>query len=344
MDIFTVSLDDLFISSSDQSAQMESLANKALSSGITKYQDGDYKGAADDFNRAFGLSMQGDYAYEAIQYASMSYQALGDTEKAIHVYEKAVKVNSTDDRLFLDMGNLLFGEGRYAESLDAYETAVRLYDDGTNRFSLGQAYLKLGRYSEAENQFEKISKMSGDVSRNGYYGLGQTYKAQEKWDEAVDYFQRAFDKDPEFYDAYAEIGYTYADAGELDKASEIQAELEYMDEDAAELLESYINQETQPRIMFAYADSSFQYFCNAKTNVSALDDYLANAGASRTLTMQFQFNKEMDRESVENIINWSITRSQESGAGMAYNFNTGIPSTEVTLPQFPYRSITMRIP
>ena len=51
--------------------------------------------------------------------------------------------------------------------------------------------------------------------------------------------------------------------------------------------------------------------------------------------MQFQFNKEMDRESVENIVNWSITRSQEAGAGMAYNFNTGIPSTEVSLTRFP---------
>ena len=104
MDIFSASVDTLFTSSSDQSAQLESLANQALSSGISKYQDGDYKGAANDFNRAFGLSMYGDYAYEAIQYASMSYQALGDTEKAIHVYEKAVTVNSTDDRLFLDMG------------------------------------------------------------------------------------------------------------------------------------------------------------------------------------------------------------------------------------------------
>jgi hypothetical protein len=44
MDIFSASVDTLFISSSNQSEQLESLANQALSSGITKYQDGDYKG------------------------------------------------------------------------------------------------------------------------------------------------------------------------------------------------------------------------------------------------------------------------------------------------------------
>ena len=244
-------------------------------------------------------------------------------------------MNSTDDRLFLDMGNLLFAEDRHGEALGAFETAVRLYDDSTNRFSLGQAYLKLERYNEAAFQFEKIAQMGGDYSRNGYYGLGLTYRAQGKYDEAADYFQRAFDEDNEFYEAYAEIGYTYAEAGDMDKAQAIQAELEYMDEDAADLLDSYINSATEPRIVFAYADSTFQYYRTAKTSVSAMDSYLENAGASKLFTMQFQFNKEMDRESVENILNWSITRSSESGPAMAYNMNMGIPSTEIGLQQYP---------
>ena len=336
MDVMTSGIADyLFVSATDQADQMASLASNALTAGIDKYQDGDYEGAAAAFERAFGLSMYGDHSYEAVQYASYAYQALGDNESAIHVYEKAVKVNATDDRLFLDMGNLLFSEGRYGESLDAFETAVRLYDDSTNRFSLGQAYLKLERYNEAEFQFEKIANMDGAVSRNGFFGLGQTYKAQKKYDEAVDAFQRAYDADQEFYEAYMEIGYTYVDAGELDKAEAIQADLEYMEEDAADLLGSYINKSTQPRILFAYANSTFQYYRNPKTQLAAMDEYLANADAGKTMTMTFQFNKEMDRESVESVLNWSIERSSEAGPGMAYNFNRGIAETEVTLPRFP---------
>lgn len=336
MDVMTAGVaDNLFISSTTQSEQMQTLANQALSSGIAKYQDGDYESAADDFNRAFGLSFNGDYAYEAIQYASKAYQALGDTDKAIHVYEKALKINTTDDRFYLDMGNLLFGEGRYGESLEAFENAVRLFDDSTNRLSLGQAYLKLERYNEATFQFEKIVDMGGDHRRNGYYALGQTYRAQEEYGSAVDYFQRAFDMDNEFYEAYAEIGYTYADAGKIDEAEAIQAELEYMDEDTADMLDSYINQATTPRIMFAYADSTFPYYSGANTQLSVISDYLENSGDSKIVTMEFQFNKEMDRESVENILNWSITRSSESGMAMAYNFNRGVASTEVSLPQFP---------
>ena len=51
--------------------------------------------------------------------------------------------------------------------------------------------------------------------------------------------------------------------------------------------------------------------------------------------MKFQFDKEMDRESVENVLNWNIGRSTQSGPGQAYNFGRPIPDTETTLYPFP---------
>ena len=66
-----------------------------------------------------------------------------------------------------------------------------------------------------------------------------------------------------------------------------------------------------------------------------MDDYLANASASKTLAIKFQFNKEMDRESVENIFNWTIKRSEESAPGTRYNHGLAIPSNEVNLAIYP---------
>ncbi len=336
MDEYTAILtDNLFSAVGNQWAGMETLANQALSSGIDKYQKKDYKGAAQDFKRAFGLSPYSDFAYEATKYGSMSYQALGETEKAIAVYRQAIKVNATDDRLQLDIGNLFFSHERYGEAIEAYETAVRLYDDSTNRFSLGQAYLKTGRYSDAENQFQKIIKRGGLESRNGYYGLGQAFRAQKKYDAAIAQFERAISKDRDFYSAYTEMGYTYADAGNMDKARQIQNDLERKDAAAGAALESHILKTTRPKLVFAFADSSFQYFMKPKSPLSALDDYLANAGASKTLAIKFQFNKGMDRQSVENIFNWTISRSSESAPGARYNYGLPVESTEVRLATYP---------
>jgi tetratricopeptide (TPR) repeat protein len=336
MDDYTAALTDkLFSAVGSQWAGLETLANQALSGGIDKYQKKDYEGAAKDFKRAFGLSPRSSFAYEATKYASISYQAIGQTDKAIAAYKQAIKVNSTDDRLQLDIGNLYFAQERYGEAIEAYEEAVRLYDDSTNRFSLGQAYLKTGRYSDAENQFERIVRRGGLESRNGYYGLGLTNRAQKKYDEAIAQFERALSKDRDFTSAYSEMGYTYADAGDLDMAEKIRDGLAHKNPAEADTLNNYIGKMTKPQIVFAYADSSFKYYLKPKSQLSALDDYLGNAGASKTVAIKFQFNKEMKRDEVENIFNWTIKRSSESAPGMRYNNGLRVPSTEVNLAVYP---------
>jgi tetratricopeptide (TPR) repeat protein len=334
-DLFSIFADSIFSSANNQSTKLEALANQALSSGIDKYQNKDFKGAAKDFKRAFGLSPYSDFSYEATKYQSMAYQQLGETGKATDAYKLAIKMNPTDDRLQLDLGNLCFGQEQYGDAITAYETAVRLNDDSTNRFSLGQGYLKAGRYSDAENQFKKIIRRGGQDSRNGYFGLGQTYSAENKYDDAIAQFERAIQKDRTFYSAYSELGFTYADAGKQDKAKEISKLLENKDPGMAQTLNDYISKTTKPKLMFAYADSTFQYFLHPGTKVSSMSSYLTNAGASRSVAMVFQFNKAMDRESVEDIFNWNIERSTESGPGKKYNNGLSVPSTEINLPVYP---------
>jgi hypothetical protein len=72
-----------------------------------------------------------------------------------------------------------------------------------------------------------------------------------------------------------------------------------------------------------------------KSPVSSLDTYLQTADASKTFTMKFQFDKEMERSEVENVMNWRIGRSSGSGPGTAYNFGLPAPQTEVQPPPIP---------
>lgn len=44
---------------------------------------------------------------------------------------------------------------------------------------------------------------------------------------------------------------------------------------------------------------------------------------------------KMDRASVENRLNWEISRSSAGGPGEAYNFYPSVPETEVALAPFP---------
>jgi hypothetical protein len=51
--------------------------------------------------------------------------------------------------------------------------------------------------------------------------------------------------------------------------------------------------------------------------------------------MVFQFDKAMDRESVENLTNWKIGRSTSSQPGQIYNYGFKIPTTEIQVNPLP---------
>jgi Flp pilus assembly protein TadD len=336
MDLLNVDFtQQLFASMNQQSSQLESLANNALQSGIDRYMAKDYEGAVKEFKRSIGLAQNSSYAPDAADYMANAYIQLGDTEGALKAYQTAIQLNPYRDDMQGKLGNLYYAEGRYQEAESAYMKAVRINPTGDNYYALGQAYLTMDQYSQAETQFNEIIRLEPD-SPIGNFGLGQALNMQERHEDAILQFEQAIAIQEDFYDAYAEIGYAYADLGEMDKAQEMVDFLGDADEAVlADALSRYMYRVDPPKLMFAYSASSLPYQAGINTPLYFLDTYLNNADASKTFTMVFQFDKEMDRESVENIANWQIGRAVGNGPGHAYNYGLPIPETEVTLSPLP---------
>ncbi len=336
MDIFNVGgAENIFAYANQKSYQLESLANSALQSGIDRYMDKDFEGAAKEFKRAIGLAPDSPYSVDAAYYMAQAHLNLNEPEKAIKAYQESIRLDPYRDDSHNKLGNLYFAENRPEEATKEYEAAVELNPDATNFFTLGQAYLNTDRLSEAETIFNKVDRMMPQDPA-GKYGLGLIYSKQERYEDAIRMFKEAVAKKDDFYDAYAEMGYAYADLGEMDQAAELVRFLEKADEAGlAEILDRYMYKVDPPKITFAYSSSTFSYYSPPKTPVTALDAYLETANASKTFTMTFQFDKAMDRASVENIVNWRIGRSTQTGPANAYNFGMSVPSSEVTISPLP---------
>ena len=336
MDIFSSdATDNLFVTSLQQQSQLETLSHSALSSGIDKYLRKEYEAAARDFEKSISLHPTSSFGTDATKYLAQTYLRLGNTDKAIESYKRGIELHRDRDDLRVALGNLYYAEDRYQEAVFEYQEAVRINSSSSsNHYSLGQGYLKMGKYGQAEQEFRTVLRMEPD-SPYGNYGLGLTYSQREKFERAIEKFEKAVRKDNHFYDAYAEIGYAYADMGEMNRAREMLAYLEEKDTDLASTLALYLDQVKPPEIVGALGSSTFVYGLSVNTPLSSLDAYLENAGAEKSMTMKFVFNKEMDRKSVENPLNWHISRSMGAGDGSAYNFGMKIPPTEITLPQFP---------
>lgn len=329
-----ISPERLFTNAAAQSAQMESLAGAALSQGIEHYQNDRYGEAAEAFRRSIALAPTSGNAMSAANYMASSYIKQGRTDKAVEAYKLAIQLAPTSDEPRVKLGNLLYSEGRYLEAEKHYADAVRLNPGAANRYSLGQAYLSLEDYGSAERQFSEVARLEPDAT-NGYYGLGLTYSRWNRAEDAIANFRTAVAKDSTFYTGYMDLGCTYADNGQMEEAEAILAVLEENDANLADTLSRYMYKVDPPKFMFTTATSSFPYTMPARSQVAALDAYLTAAGASQSFTMIFQFDKEMDRESVESIYNWTISRASGSGPGELYNFGLSIPDTEIKPPQYP---------
>jgi len=334
MEFFGVGNTDIFSATTQQTGQLESLANGALSKGIDLYMRQDYEGAIKEFRRSVGLAPNSSYSTDASNYMANAYLALGDSNGAVKAYEDALKRSPNRDDIYISLGNIHFSEDQYAEAVKAYEKAVKIWPSSGNHYALGQAYMNAGRHTEADREFNTILRLDPDKP-NGNHGLGLNFSKQGRDEDAILQFKQAIRIDPKFYDGYAELGYAYADLCEMEEAQRVVDTLEHVAPDLADTLSRYMYKVDPPKFMFAYANSGFNYNMPWKTPLSALNVYLATPEAEKTFTMIFQFDKEMDRESVENVLNWGIGRSTQSGPGQAYNFGRPTPDTEVTLPPFP---------
>jgi tetratricopeptide (TPR) repeat protein len=321
----------LFGATSIRTNGLETVANAALQRGIDAFMKKDYPKAVDEFKRSVGIGRNGAYAADAAQYMAMSYLQMNQPEDAVKAYQTALEIDRYRDDLRVKLGNLYFSQEKYEDARGQYAEAVRLNPSTVNRYSLGQAYIELGRYADAEDQYAEIQRISPEQA-GGYLGMGLAYSRNGKHEEALRQYDEAIARDPELYDAYAQKGYAYAELGDMERAQEMVDYLESVDQaDAADTLSRYMYKVDPPKMLFGMSTSSFLFSMGKSTPLVALNSYLSPPGASRTLAMTIQFDKKMDRASIENVANWQISRAAGAGPGESYNFGLRIPATEVRI-------------
>jgi len=327
----------IFGSGLNKSARMGNLALRELDKGLNEFTSKRYELAITSFNRAIRMAPSADSALNAYDYMARAYLSKGDTQAAINAYKQSLRTDPTRDDTRVALGKVYTSDGQNGEALKQYELAFKINPSTANRYFLGQGYLATGRYSEAERQFDLLRRQE-PKKPYGDFGLGQTFAKQGRYDDAISAFQNAIDVKGDYWQAYAEMGYAQADKGETAKAQQIADALKPNDATLAGNLSAYIFEKSRPQMISAFSLDplqSFPTYLGPGTKVAALGGYLANAGGEQTFSMVFYFSKPMDPASVENILNWRVTRSVDTGRSDGYNFNVTLPATETSLPSNP---------
>jgi hypothetical protein len=105
--------------------------------------------------------------------------------------------------------------------------------------------------------------------------------------------------------------------------------------DLAATLSRYMYKVDPPKMMFAHSSSTFQFSMGQNTPLVALNSYLMNPNAAKTFFIRIQFDKQMDRDSIEDPLNWQIGRAIGQGPGQGYNLGLPISADEAKLSPVP---------
>lgn len=107
-------------------------------------------------------------------------------------------------------GNKLYEQKQYKQASDNYLKA--LSKDSTNvpgMFNLGNALLQQKQYDAARKVLSNSARLEQD--KNGKaaadYNIGNTYMAEQKWEEAIDAYKKALRNNPQDADAKYNLSY-----------------------------------------------------------------------------------------------------------------------------------------
>ena len=141
----------IFDALSNQQEGMENLSNQFLQTGIDEYLNEDYEKATKSFEAAINLAPYSDYNIESTKYLVQTYLKLEETDKAIEAYQAAIQRNPNDDTLRASLGQIFYSEDRYDEAAEQYRGAVQVNPSATNRYSYGEALIKVGNFTVMRN-------------------------------------------------------------------------------------------------------------------------------------------------------------------------------------------------
>ena len=286
---------------------------------------------------------------------SQIYQKQGNNNEAINLLKQAQEVFPQSDTIDCALGDIYYGQKDYTDAVKAYSKAVS-ENPGTSsdNYSLGQAYMAEGNYTAAESQFKTVVQLTPKDS-TGYYALGQVYHKMGDYGNAIMELNKALNISPKDINSLLELGETYVDMNNASAANDQLAVLTTManssttasssassstnststdpstnSQDAETLLQAYITQHTDPKIVSVYS-SGFDPMLGPNTQLSEMDPSYSQPNATKVESVNFAFSNNMDASSIQNIMNWQINRATNSDPGGTYNFGLPISSTEVLI-------------
>ncbi len=172
---------------------------------VLAYKEGDFPGIGNetDWDNANQYYKRGNHtngeeacklylkAISIYPYDAAFWNNLGthtkDNKKAIEYYQKAIKLNpNVIAPCSINLGNSYSKSGQHENSINCYQKALKLEPTNGHLYdSIGNEYLALKKYKEAMPYFQRLTELNPEVE-DGFYNLGQCLFFTHNYPKAIE--------------------------------------------------------------------------------------------------------------------------------------------------------------
>jgi tetratricopeptide (TPR) repeat protein len=186
--------------------------------GIQFMKEGKWEDAAKAFLEAIEEMPSDPVAY--INFGNV-LTAVGDSERALNFYDKAISLDDNATAAYYSKGSLYYDQENFEEARKMFETAMKKgLETGDNFFMLGMSLAQAGSSRLALPYLQRSTELLKDDSEaNFQYGL---CLAREGFiNEAIVSLEKAAALNPEHADALYNLGVAYGYKEDAEKALEM---------------------------------------------------------------------------------------------------------------------------
>lgn len=145
----------------------------------------------------------------------------GKLEECLGLLGMAEKIETSNPDLFLTKGGALNLLGDVNKAVEAYEKALKLPIDDLDEtlYNIGVSFGQSGETQLAIKYLEKACKVNPE-NEIVLYELGYYYDKDSQFDNSIEYYDKYLDIDPFNHSVWYNIGITYNRIGKFEKAIE----------------------------------------------------------------------------------------------------------------------------
>ncbi len=202
---------------SDEIARgIKMISNTAYNAGLEGYNSKDYKKASMNFDLAASTLMKAGSTDSLVMFslfnAALSYESLENTEKAVSLYEKCAELGYESKQCYYRIIGTLQAAEDLEGSLNYIKKGKELFPE-ESEFLIQETnyYLKAKEFEKAEENL----KQAIDTDPNNamlHFVLGTAMDQLDKSDGAISAYKKAIEIDPNYLDAYHNLGASYVNA------------------------------------------------------------------------------------------------------------------------------------